>query len=227
MKRTKGISGIYQILNAINGKSYIGSAINIKKRWKEHIWELIRNAHYNKYLQRSWNKYGKDAFKFIVLLRCEKKDLLYYEQIAIDKYKTAKNKNGYNLCPTVGNTLGIKLSQEARNRISQTLKGNIPWNKGIPCSEETKQKLSRALKGRPAWNVGTKLSEEGRLKLSIAHLGYDMPEEQRKKISKTLKKHLESNEHWNKGFHHSEETKQRIATFQKGQVRSEETKIRK
>ena len=42
-------SGIYKITNKINGKFYIGSAIDFIKRKKEHIYWLKKNNHHNKY----------------------------------------------------------------------------------------------------------------------------------------------------------------------------------
>lgn len=50
--------GIYYITNTINGKFYVGSSKNIKKRWARHIRDLNNNNHHNIYLQRSCNKYG-------------------------------------------------------------------------------------------------------------------------------------------------------------------------
>ena len=35
--------------------------------------------------------------------------------------------------------------------------GRAPWNKGIPMSEETKQKLSESHKGQIVWNKGKKI----------------------------------------------------------------------
>ena len=34
------VSGIYQIKNLINNKSYIGSSVDIQKRWNDHINKL-------------------------------------------------------------------------------------------------------------------------------------------------------------------------------------------
>ena len=45
-------SGIYEILNTVNGKRYIGSAVNLAKRWKEHRTGLNRKDHANQILQR-------------------------------------------------------------------------------------------------------------------------------------------------------------------------------
>jgi len=36
-------TGIYKILNKINGKVYIGSATDIAKRWRDHKWHLNHN----------------------------------------------------------------------------------------------------------------------------------------------------------------------------------------
>ena len=64
-------SGIYKITNKIDGKCYIGQSSNIKKRFKDHRYDLKYNKHDNPYLQNAYNKYGKDNFKFEIL--CEEK----------------------------------------------------------------------------------------------------------------------------------------------------------
>lgn len=33
-------SGIYEITNLINGKRYVGSAVNMYRRWYAHRWHL-------------------------------------------------------------------------------------------------------------------------------------------------------------------------------------------
>ena len=56
--------GIYRILNKVNGKFYIGSSVNIVKRWWEHKKSLRLGIHVNAHLQRSWNEYGEESFVF-------------------------------------------------------------------------------------------------------------------------------------------------------------------
>jgi group I intron endonuclease len=56
--------GIYKIVNQINGNFYVGSSKNIRRRWKEHLQKLKSNNHQNILLQRSWNKYGENNFRF-------------------------------------------------------------------------------------------------------------------------------------------------------------------
>jgi group I intron endonuclease len=61
------ISGIYKIVNIKNGKMYIGSSKNIKRRWSVHKSALKNNRHHSTYLQRAWNKYGKENFVYEVI----------------------------------------------------------------------------------------------------------------------------------------------------------------
>jgi len=61
---------IYIIQNKINNKCYVGLTVTtLKNRKRSHISSLNKNKHGNKYLQRSWNKYGKECFKFKLLER--------------------------------------------------------------------------------------------------------------------------------------------------------------
>ena len=57
-------SGIYKITNKVNGKFYIGSSVDLKDRWRRHRSHLKNGSHVNTHLQRSYNKYGKEAFIF-------------------------------------------------------------------------------------------------------------------------------------------------------------------
>ena len=69
------ISGIYCIENIITHKKYIGQSINIKDRWSKHKSELNHQTHDNDYLQKAWNKYGENNFKFYIIERCNFEDL--------------------------------------------------------------------------------------------------------------------------------------------------------
>src|SRR5574343_389768 len=64
------ISGIYKIVNKVNGKHYVGSSNDIICRWKGHLNNLEKSKHDNKYLQYSYNKYGRDNFDFIIIEKC-------------------------------------------------------------------------------------------------------------------------------------------------------------
>jgi hypothetical protein len=64
-------SGIYKIINKIDGKYYVGSSKNITMgcdcRFKSHLRYLKSNNHSNDYLQYAWNKYKKDSFEFKIV----------------------------------------------------------------------------------------------------------------------------------------------------------------
>lgn len=128
-------SGIYQIRNIVNGKIYIGSAVNLYKRKIDHFTTLVKNKHHNDYLQKSYNKYGKDAFTFEVLFTCLKEDLIRLEQYHINNYNPE-----YNICRVAGSVLGVKRSEQTKIKMSKSQIGKKH-------SEETKKKQSIAKKG--------------------------------------------------------------------------------
>lgn len=93
-------SGIYKI-ESMDGTAYIGSAINIEKRWYQHRWYLNKNKHGNAHLQRAWNKYGCDYFIFSIIELVEGAQyLLEREQYWIDYSKTIQRL--YNIAEIAG-----------------------------------------------------------------------------------------------------------------------------
>jgi group I intron endonuclease len=157
----KNNCGIYKIINKKNNKCYIGSSINIKRRWAEHKCNLRKNKHINIHLQKSWNKHGEASFLFeIVELVSNTKDLIIREQYYLDKIKTVNSKIMYNICTIAYSTLGIKYSDTTKNKMSESHKGLIHKKDTIikmihiknKHSENTKSKLSEINKGRISQN---------------------------------------------------------------------------
>lgn len=95
----KILCGIYCIENTINNKKYIGLSSNITRRWHEHKSELRRGVHINECLQKAWDKYGEQSFRFYILELCDAKDLADKEMFYICQYKTLTHENGYNITP--------------------------------------------------------------------------------------------------------------------------------
>ena len=107
-------SGIYSIINEVNGKFYIGSAVSIRKRWYNHRRGLNKGTHENKHLRRAWKKYGEGAFYFGVLEPVEDPTCLTdREQYWMDLLKPE-----YNICPTAGSSLGVKRTEEQKQKMS-------------------------------------------------------------------------------------------------------------
>jgi hypothetical protein len=107
-------SGVYRILNLQTKSAYVGSAVNVDARWRSHKHSLRHLKKSPPKLQRAWDKYGEQAFVFEVLLRCAVKDLLSYEQRAIDALRP-----NYNTRLTAESNLGVRWSEEtnAKKRV--------------------------------------------------------------------------------------------------------------
>ena len=135
------MSGIYKIINLINGKIYVGSAVNFKNLFKLHLTRLKSNKHHSSILQNSWNKYGGENFKFEIIEECDKLDLIKREQYYIDTLKPF-----YNICKIAGNSLGRVVTDETREKLKKS-------STGRKHSNETKEKISKS-------HIGIKQSQE-------------------------------------------------------------------
>lgn len=112
---------VYQIKNTITKKIYVGSTTNLKKRIINHYNLLNNKKHNNKKLQNSWNKYGEMNFIVIVIEEnINKVDLLNREQFYINFFNSYKN--GYNILPIAGTTLGNKWTDDSKNKYSKLKK---------------------------------------------------------------------------------------------------------
>jgi len=152
-------SGIYLLHNLVNGKQYVGSSINLKRRLYSYYSpsKLIDN----RYISNSILKYGHNNFTVLILELVEKSDhiktdLLNREQYYIDLLKPVLNLN-----PTAGSSLGFKHSDETK-----ALLANLRTGKSL--SEKTKQLLSELFSGElnPFWGKTHNLDTLTRMKLS-------------------------------------------------------------
>ena len=79
-------SGIYKIQSLKKpSRCYIGSAVNIGKRWVNHLSDLKNNNHHNRILQNHFNKYGESDLVFIIIEPCFP-EFLYELEIAYNLY---------------------------------------------------------------------------------------------------------------------------------------------
>lgn len=146
-------TGIYEIVNLVNGKRYIGSAKDLVNRWSGHRKHLNRGSHHCRHLQAAWRKYGAEAFAVRTLIICAKPDLILYEQIAFDAFAPEYNSN-----PSAGSSLGRKLSDETKAKIAAKRLGR----KMPPRGDEYRAKISAALKGKKKSPEHSAKFQEGR-----------------------------------------------------------------
>ena len=92
-KRHEEKSGIYLIINKINGKQYIGQSIRVYERWREHYSEPSQNSLIDAAIQ----KYGVSNFEVWLLEECLPADLNIKEAFYADQYPDCYIPNGYNI----------------------------------------------------------------------------------------------------------------------------------
>lgn len=139
--------GIYAI-EAPSGKRYIGSAVNLRRRWNGHRTQLMRGVHHNPGLQHAHDKYGLDALRFVPLVIVAKMQLVETEQ----RFLAAYAGQLYNVCPTADSRLGRGQSSEARAKIRA-------FQQGRSRSAATRTRMSAA-------QIGHEVSEAARAKIS-------------------------------------------------------------
>lgn len=174
-------SGIYEIVNTVNGKRYVGSAALFTQRFAAHRMMLRRGTHHSRYLQAAWAKYGEATFAFTKLVCCAPADLLHFEQMLIDELRPE-----YNICRIAGNALGVRWSDEAKARHSLIQKAN-PTFKGRKHTPETLAKMAEAQRGRPSPLRGIQRDAEAVERTAAAHRGRKRSEETRAKIAERAK----------------------------------------
>jgi len=205
-------SGIYQIRNNLNGNRYVGSAVNLDRRWQDHLTRLRRGQHRNAHLQAAFSKYDKGTFVFEVLEHVAPDNLIGREQHYLDMLSPE-----YNISPTADSSLGVRHTNETKQKISAAMTGKHlseetrqkigESNKRRIVSEQTKQKMSEAQTGERNHNYGQHLSEETKRKISEALMGHQVSEKTRAKIGAAQA----GGRHHNYGKHPSEETKRKIS----------------
>lgn len=163
MKGTTNRICIYCIQNLVTGKRYIGSTINAAKRLSEHQQALKANRHPNQYLQRAWNKYGADSFEVTILETCESADqLVDCENAWILRHSANHRDFGYNTRLDAASSAGVRLSEEAKRKMSVAHKGRkqSPEHAAKQCAartgaKRTPEQMARMAESRRVYDIET------------------------------------------------------------------------
>lgn len=107
---------LYHIVNKQSGKGYVGITNNLARRWRQHV-ECARRLN-RFYFHNALSKYGKDAFTWNVLGKCQTS----IEARLIERLAIGAGLGGYNM------TLGGEamptacMRAETRRKVSATMK---------------------------------------------------------------------------------------------------------
>lgn len=106
-KESQRPMGVYQVRNAVNGKSLVGASVDLPALLNRHRAQLRFNAHSNRALQKDWNEFGPEAFEFHILdtLKTPDRsdydpsdDLRILEELWLEKLSPFEDR-GYNTKP--------------------------------------------------------------------------------------------------------------------------------
>lgn len=115
LKDNKGKSGIYRWINKINGNTYVGSAVNLKKRLGNYynMKELTRNP---RPITDALLKYGHKNFILEILEYCDSTNFIEREQFYLDLLIPE-----YNILKYAYSVLGYKHTQETIEKLKEKI----------------------------------------------------------------------------------------------------------
>ena len=109
---------IYIIKNLTNSKVYVGSSKYPNKRKSDHFTMLQRGCHHSPHLQKSYNKYGRGSFEFLIIEECDLKDRKEREIYHISSFRSHLREFGYNVDEPNGDR--FTCSEETKVKIRNT-----------------------------------------------------------------------------------------------------------
>jgi group I intron endonuclease len=155
LKEQKNKSGVYCLINKINGHSYVGSSINLAARMKNYL-----NTHFLKSRQninmpivKALMKYNHNNFSLMILEEVEAQHLTvretYFITLVIPYYNVLKQ--GYS-------SLGYKHTKETKELLSELAKNRVH-------SDVTKGLIAKALTGEnnPFYNKNHSIESKVRM----------------------------------------------------------------
>lgn len=214
LKDNKGLSGVYKWQHKETGKIYIGSAINLSKRFLIYFSKsyLKRNRSYinSAILLHGYSAFSLSILEYIDTNHLSKEDarklILEREQYYIDSLSPQ-----YNINPIAGSSLGTIHTEQTKALISETKKGEKHPMFGKKHSTETITKMS----GENNHFYGKNHTLEALLKMREARSHKNHPF-----YGETGENHPMF------GKKHSIETKKKMSLIKKGVIKTEEHKAK-
>lgn len=129
------ISAVYRIVNTVTGEFYIGSSVDVKKRWANHKCPSKWGRYPNNKMYQDMQEHGLDCFSFEILEEVEPGNLRQAEQKFIETLKPT-----YNQMYAKG--WDVERQKASHRKYRQSKKG-----------KETKKKYSQSEKYKAARNI--------------------------------------------------------------------------
>jgi group I intron endonuclease len=151
----KGKAGIYMFFNLSNGNQYVGSSVNMARRFRIHMYSVNKSS---LPLYRAILKYGTSNFAFLVLQFCKEDEntCLGLEQYYLDYYQPE-----YNILKQAGSSQGFKHNDETIAKLKKIHSGELHPRFGVEVSESQKELTSISLKKYFAQNVHHNKNKKG------------------------------------------------------------------
>ena len=182
-----GNYSVYIHTNKTNGKRYVGiTCQKPEERWRRGKGYKHCPVFYKAILKYGWDSFEHDVFAS----HLTKEEAENMERVLIKELETLSTQNGYNV--SEGGDAPF-LSEETKQKISESHMGELNPMYGKKHTEEQKQHLRQMMTGERNPRYGKEVSEETRRKISLSNKGRpcSLTEEQKiemaKKVSEKLK----------------------------------------
>ena len=156
---------IYKIKNNLNNKVYIGSSIDVERRWRQHKEASIneKDHHYNYPLMIAFRQFGVDNFTFEIIdtlpdyqtmIKAEHNWIIKENCVVPNGYNQTDNTNSPMFDPNIAKKMSDTKRDKYGKRVSEIdLNGNIinVWDSLAEAGEKTgldRFKISDVCNGR-------------------------------------------------------------------------------
>lgn len=144
VSENKGKAGVYRWINIANGKSYIGSSVNLGGRLKDYFTLRYLELGLKKsqsHIYRSLLKGGYSNFSLEILEYCEPEKALEREQHYLDVLQPE-----YNILKKAGSLYGFKHSEETKAKFKIRSSKQLEHWKNLQANPEEQARRSEHIK---------------------------------------------------------------------------------
>lgn len=151
----KNKSGIYIFFNLSNGKQYVGSSVNLARRFRIHMYSVNRS---DLPLYRAISKYGTSNFVYLVLQTCERDE---NPCLGLEQHYLDLDQPEYNILKLAGSSQGFKHSDETIANLKKINSKELHPRFGVEVSESQRELTSISLRKYYAENVHHNKGKKG------------------------------------------------------------------